>query len=381
MAEPQAGAGRPTRAHIDLDAVRANYARACALACGRSVIAVVKADAYGHGAVPVSAALARAGATWLAVTNVGEAAELREALPSLHILVLGGVLSEAEADAAAELGLVPVLHHEGQRALVSRVAQRRGICVDVHVEIDTGMRRLGVPEAEGVELLERVAAEPGLRLGGVLTHFAHADEPDVELRTEPLARFRALLGQARDRGIEPGLVHVANSAALLSFHETLEALPEQGAVRPGIMLYGVNPAPHVDAGLRPVMTLRTEIMALRSVAQGDAVGYAGTHRAAQATRIATLPLGYADGVPWSLGNCGVALLNGRRVPMVGRVSMDLVTLDVGDGPAEVGDEVILFGVGQGTALPVEEVAQTAGTLSYELLVRVGRRVPRIYEGD
>jgi len=176
-------------------------------------------------------------------------------------------------------------------------------------------------------------------------------------------------------------VHVANSAALLSFHETLETLPEQGAVRPGIMLYGVNPAPHVDAGLRPVMTLRTEIMALRSVAEGDAVGYAGTHRAAQATRIATLPLGYADGVPWSLGNRGMALLNGRRVPIVGRVSMDLVTLDIGGGPAEIGDEVILFGVGQGTALLVEEVAQAAGTLSYELLVRVGRRVPRVYEGD
>lgn len=381
MTELQAGGGGPTRALIDLGALRASYARACALAAGRPLIAVVKADAYGHGAEAVTRVLTLAGATRVAVATVGEGAALRAAFPILEILVLGGVHSDEEADAAAGLGLVPVLHHEGQRARVAKIAGRRGICVDVQVEIDTGMRRLGVPEDEAVALLESVVAEPGLRLSGVLTHFARADEADPLLRTEPLARFGALLAEARARGVAPGLVHVANSAALLDFGPTLAALPEQGAVRPGLLLYGVSPAPHLGAGLRPVMTLRSEITALRAVAEGEAVGYGATWHAARATRIATLPLGYADGVPWSLGSCGTALLNGRRVPFAGRVSMDLVTLDVGDGPAEIGDEVILFGVGQGAALPVEEVAAAAGTIPYELLVRVGRRVPRVYVDD
>jgi alanine racemase len=381
LAEPQAQGARPTTARIDLAALRANYRRARALACGRDVIAVVKADAYGHGAVPVTRALVAAGAARVAVATIEEGAELRAAFPPLEIQVLGGVHSEAEAQAAAGLGLVPVLHHEAQRALMAKVASQRGIRLGVQVEIDTGMRRLGVPEEDALALLERVEAAPGLWLAGVLTHFARADEADPSLRLEPLARFRALLAEARTRGIEPGLIHVANSAALLAFHETLAALPEQGAVRPGILLYGVNPAPHLAPALAPVMTLRTKIIALRHVAASEPVGYGASHRAPRATRIATLPVGYADGIPFSLGNRGHVLLHGRRRPIVGRVSMDLVTIDVGEHSAALGDEVILFGVGQGTCLPVEELAEAAGTVAYEILVRIGRRVPRVYEGD
>lgn len=380
--DPEASCdARATRALIDLGALRENYARACTLAGGRAVIAVVKADAYGHGAVPVTRALAQAGAKRVAVASVAEGADLRAVFPELRILVLGGVHGEAEADAAAGLGLVPVLHGEDDLALVVKIAERRGICVDVQVEIDTEMRRLGVPEAEAVALLARVATDPGLRLEGVLTHLARADEPDPALRAEPLARFAARLAEVRARGIDPGLVHVANSAALLDFAGTLAALSEQDAVRPGLLLYGVSPAPHLGADLAPVMTLRSEIVALRTIEKGDCVGYGATYRAARRTRIATLPLGYADGVPWSLASRGEALLGGRRVPFAGRVSMDVVTIDVGDGPAEIGDEVILFGVGQGAALPVEEVAATAGTIAYEILVRIGRRVPRVFAGD
>lgn len=379
---PTTAAGaRPTTARIDIAALRANYALARQRARGRDVIAVVKADAYGHGAVPVTQALVRAGVSRVAVASVEEGAALRAAVPLLEILVLGGVHSEAEAEAALGLGLVPVLHHEGQRALFAGAVARRGIRAGVQVEIDTGMRRLGVPEADALALLERIERDPGLWLAGVLTHFARADEPDASLRVEPLLRFRALLAEARGRGIDPGLVHVANSAALLAFDETLETLPEQGAVRPGIMLYGVNPAPHLEADLVPVMTLSTQIVAVRRAAAGESVGYGATHRVERATRIATLPLGYADGVPFSLGNRGVVLLAGRRVPIVGRISMDLVTIDVGEAAAEVGDPVILFGVGQGAALPVEEVAASADTLAYEILVRIGPRVPRVFEGD
>lgn len=372
---------RPTRARIDLAALRANHQLARRLAGGRDVIAVVKADAYGHGAVPVVRTLVADGVTRVAVATVEEGAQLRVAFPALEIRILSGIASAAEADEAAAQRLVPVLHDEEQRSLAAKAAQRCGSRMDVEVEIDTGMRRLGVPEAEALPLLERVVSEPGLRLLGVLTHFARADERDPVHRLEPLGHFRALLAQARARGIAPGLVHVANSPALLAFQEIEPALPEQNAVRPGLMLYGVSPAPHLAAGLSPVMTLRTAILALRPAAPGDAVGYGGSHRVTHPTRIATLPIGYADGVPWSLGNRGVVLLRGRRAPMVGRISMDLVTVDVGELPAEIGDEVVLFGVGQGGALPVEEVAESAGTLSYELLVRIGSRVHRVYEGE
>ena len=375
------GARRGAEARIDLAALRANFLRARSLAGGRDVIAVVKADAYGHGAMRVVQALAKAGASQFALSSVDEAAEVRAVLPGASLLVLGGVSSGAEAADAVRLRLTPVLHHGGQLELAAKAAVRAGAALEVHVEVDTGMRRLGVPEAEALGLLERVAAEPGLRLGGALTHFARADEADPAHRLEPLARFRALLGEARRRGIVPPQVHVANSPALLAFHEIEAALPEQNAVRPGLMLYGVSPAPHLGAGLAPVMTFCSHIVALRPAAAGDTVGYGGAFRVERATRIATLAAGYADGVPFSLGNRGSVLLRGRRVPMVGRVSMDLVTVDVGEGPAAVGDEVILFGVGEAGSLPVEAVAEAAGTLAYELLVRVGRRVPRRYVGD
>lgn len=370
------GATRSTWASIDLGALRSNYELARSLAGGREVIAVVKADAYGHGAGAVAGALARAGASRFAVATIDEAAELRPSLADASMLVLGGVSSQAEADAAVALRLVPVLHHEGQLELAEKAASRAGVPLDVHVEIDTGMRRLGVPEPAAGDLLRRAGRSPSLRLEGVLTHFARADEADPAHRLEPLSRFRAILAEARGAGVTPPLVHVANSPALLAFHEIEAALPEQNAVRPGLMLYGVRPAPHLTAALAPVMTFRTTIVSLRPVGPGETVGYGGSYRAPRATRIATLAVGYADGVPFALGNRGRVLLRGHRVPIVGRVSMDLVTIDVGDAPAELGDEVILFGVGSSGTLPVEEVADAAGTLAYEILVRVGRRVPR-----
>lgn len=378
---PKRAGGRPTEARIDLAAVRANYATARACAQGRDVIAVVKADAYGHGVVPIVRALAGAGGRRFAVATVEEGVALRAAFPDLAILVLGGLPSPGEAREAAAHGLVPVLHDEAQRAHAAAAAAAQGRPLEVHVEVDTGMRRLGVPEAEAADLLEAVADAPALRLGGVLTHLACADDPEPDASLAQLARFREVLAAALERGVAPGLVHVANSAALLSFARLDAALPEADAVRPGLMLYGVSPAPHFAAELLPVMTLRTEIVALRPAAPGDTVGYGASHRVTRATRVATVPAGYADGVPWTLGNRGSALLRGRRVPYAGRVSMDLVTLDVGDLRAEVGDEVILFGVGEGGLLRVEELAEVAGTLSYELLVRVGQRVPRRVVGE
>ncbi len=369
----------PTRATIHLKAIRANFALARKLAGAREVIAVVKADAYGHGAVPVARTLVAAGCRRLAVANFSEAAVLREAGVGLPILVLAGV--PAQAEQALALALTPVIHHPGDLAAARDAARASGRRWAVQVEIDTGMRRMGVAPEQAAGLVEAVAGEPALRLEGVFSHFARADEPDLAPSLEQLALFRAVLEQARARGVEPGLVHAAQSAGLLAGGPLDAALPEAGAVRTGLLLSGVRPAAHLGDGLAPAMTLTARVLHVRQLRGGEAVGYAALWRARGPTRIATLALGYADGLPISASNRGHVWLRGRRLPMVGRVSMDYVAVDAGDTPVEIGDEAIVFGAGAGGALPVEEAAVAAQTLPYELLVRLGARVPRIYEPD
>jgi alanine racemase len=374
--------GRPTLASIDQSALAHNYGEAKRLAGGREVIAVVKADAYGHGASPVARRLAAAGCRSFAVTTVEEAAQLRHAGLEQSILVLGGVYDAGEADEAVALGVTPVIQHAGHVALLRKAATERGRAVEVQVEVDTGMARTGVSPEEAPTLLEAIAREKPLALAGVYTHLACADESDLAPTLRQLALFREVLAALRSRGVASPQVHVANSAGLAASGALAAALPaEVNAVRPGLMLYGVAPAPHLAdaAALRPVMSLRTRVANVRHVRRGDSVGYGATFRAKQRGRIVTLPIGYADGVPWSLGNRGFVLLRGKRVPIAGRVSMDLITLDVGASPVEIGDPVVVFGAaaeGNGV-LRVEEVAEAAGTIPYEILVRVGARVPRV----
>jgi alanine racemase len=376
--------GRAAEAAIDLGAVRANAELARRLAGDRDVIAVVKADAYGHGAVPLSRVLLDAGCASLAVASVAEAAELREAHIGSAILVLAGILDEQEAELAVSLGLTPVLHHRESLRLAAAAARRAGTRLPVHVELDTGMRRMGVPADEAAGFLAAVAEEPALELAGAFTHLACADEPNPAFSLEQLARFRSLLRAAREQGVQPGVVHAANSAGLLAGKVLSDALPEATAVRPGLMLYGASSAAHLETAetgetrLRPVMTLRARVVHVREIAAGESVGYGATFRAARRTRIATLPLGYEDGVACAAGNRGGVWLRGARRPIVGRVSMDYVSVDVGDAPVQLGDQAVFFGQGEDGGIPIEEAAREANTIPYELLVRVGRRVPRTY---
>jgi alanine racemase len=367
---------RPTWATIRLAAIRHNFGEARRRAGGREVIAVVKADAYGHGAVPVSRALVEAGCRVLATVTVAEAAALRDAGIAAPILVLGGVHDDEEAAAAVAQRLTPVVHHLAHVELLSQAARARETAVPVHVEVDSGMRRMGVAPEQAVELLAAVGGAPGLSLAGTFTHLARGDEADLGPSREQLNGFRSVLQAARSRGIDPGLVHAAPSGAILAGEALAQELPEAGAVRPGLMLYGALPAPHLEAGLQPAMTLRSQVVHVRHVRSGEAVGYSAWFRADRPTRVATLAVGYADGVPVALSNRGEVLIHGRRHPIVGRVSMDYVGVDVGEQRVEIGDEAILFGEGQGARLPVEEAASAAGTIPYELLVRVGARVPR-----
>jgi alanine racemase len=372
--------GWPTRATIDLRAIRVNFAEARRRAETRELMAVVKADAYGHGAVRVSQALVEAGCRWFAVATVAEGAELRDAGIREPVLILGGVFDAGESEAAVGLELTPAVFHAGQVALLATAARDLAQPLNVHVAVDTGMRRIGVPQKDALALFEAVAREPALHLGGVYSHLARADEPDLTPSLEQLRALGELLAQMRERGLDPGLIHVAHSAGLLAGKPLFEALPEQAAARPGVMLYGVRPAPHFEVDLQPAMRLATKVVQLRCAKAGDPVGYGAGFRAPRDTRIATLPIGYADGVPISASGRGCVLISGRRMPIAGRVSMDFTTIDVGDAPVEIGADAILFGGGQGGAvLTVEEAAAAAQTLPHELLVRVGRRVQRQFE--
>ena len=311
-------------ARIDHAALRANFAEARALAAGASVFAVVKADAYGHGAVAVARSLLAAGCEQLAVVCVDEACVLRDAGITAPLLVLGGVEGLGGAKEAAARGLGVVVHHAGQVDALAAVAAP----LAVHVEIDTGMHRLGVPLAEAGALLERLAAAPQLALEGLMTHLARADERDLMPSLEQLALFRAALAEARAAGAAPRFVHVGNSATLLAGEALRAACPEANAVRPGLMLYGARPAPHLPGVLTPVMTLCARVIRVRSVAAGAAVGYGALWRAERATRIATVAAGYADGVPMAACNTGEVSIRGRRHRIVGRVSMDAIGVDV-----------------------------------------------------
>jgi len=385
---------RSSRAIVDLAALRSNFELATELAAGREVIAVVKADGYGHGAVEVARTLALSGCRRLAVVSVDEACELREAGLSGSILVLGGVHSPREAGLAAEFGLTPVLHDRGGLERVAAAAAHVRRALPVQVEVDTGMRRMGVAREDALDFLADVAAEPAVDLEGVFTHLACAEDPSPDVSLGQLSDFRALLAALHGRGVDPGLVHAANSAGLLAGKLLADALPEAGAVRPGLMLYGACPADHfADARrLRPAMSVRARVVTLRAVLAGEAVGYGRSWRATRDTKVATLAIGYEDGVLRSLTGRGAVWLAGARRPIVGRVSMDYISVDVGDAPVELGDEAVFFGPAPGgegglpatdwPGIPVEEQAAAAGTLAYELLVGVGRRLTRqVVDGD
>jgi alanine racemase len=365
----------PTVARIDLGALAHNYATLAQRAGGRDVIAVVKADAYGHGAPEVARRLSGAGCRSFAVAVPSEAAQLRRAGVDAELLLLGGVNGLAEARAALALRTVPVLHGDAQLAWVAEAARALDVRSAVHVEVDTGMRRLGVPAADAVSFLERVAASGPLALEGVSTHFARADEPDPAPTRMQLDVFRRVLSAARGRGVRLGRVHVANSAGLLAARTWGEEVLEGDAVRPGLALYGVPPAPHLaDADLRPVMTLETRVAAVRPIAGGEGVGYGHDWHAPRSGWVATLPIGYADGVPWAGARRGAVSIGGVRRPLAGRVSMDCLTVWLGDEPVAIGQEAIVFGTQPGT--DVGTWAEAAGTIPYELLVRVGARVAR-----
>ncbi len=337
------------------------------------MIAVVKADAYGHGAVTVARALSSAGCDAFAVITLDEAVELRDAGVREPILLLGGLLEPGEADEALARDVTPVVSRLETLGWLEAAAARAGRDATFQLKLDTGMGRLGLAPAELPELLARLRAARGLRLDGIMSHLAEADDARSEATARQRSLFASLVARVREAGFSPDWVHLDNSAGIAR-----GATPGTNAVRPGLWLWGVDPTLEGGNALEPVMSLFARVCQAKVVPPGTRIGYGGEFVARETSRILTLAIGYADGLPRAVGGRMEVGWRGRRVPLVGRVSCDLATAAVpGSDAVAPGDAVLIFGRDGALAIPVEEVARAAGTIAYEILARIGPRIPRI----
>lgn len=369
---------RPTRADVNLGNLRHNLHLVRKFAGSARVYGVLKADAYGHGAPAVARTLERAGIDGICVALLEEGIELREAGIRAPILIMGGYYGDAWSEVLARR-LTPVVYEPAQlEALAREVRFYDAPRVGVHLKIDTGMARLGVRYERLTELLDAFDRFPEVRLEGLMTHFANADHGNLALTDEQCRTFDASVELVRSRGHLGCVRHAANSAALMRTDRY-----RYDMVRPGIALFGVEPSPELCKDLRPVMRVRSEIIALRDLPQGAAAGYGSTWHAQRPSRIATIPMGYADGVNRSLSNVGRVLVRGRSCPIIGNVSMDLITVEVTDIPGvALRDEIVVLGPQAGPlgsdCITADEIARASGTIPWEVLTGISRRVPRFY---
>lgn len=381
IAAPSAGgrARRPAWVEVDLSAVAANVAALCSLARPAALCAVVKADAYGHGSVPVASSALRAGATWLGVALAAEGAVLREAGIDAPILVLSEPSPE-ELDDVVALGLRPTVYRGVTIAALADIVARSGVGpLPVHLKVDTGMHRVGADPSSAVALASDIKARRELVLEAVWTHCAVADQPGHPFTTTQARRFDAVLAELRAAGIDVPMVHAANSAATLDHPELRHDL-----VRCGIAVYGLDPSPALRGrlALRPALALKARVAMVRVVKAGEAVSYGLRRPVAVDSLVATVPLGYADGVARRLSEVGAeVLVGGRRCPMAGTITMDQLLVDCGpaqDATVSAGDEVVLLGEQHGRRIGADEWAERLGTIPYEVVCALSSRVPRRY---
>jgi alanine racemase len=364
-------------AEVDLGAVAHNVATLRDLVAPARLCAVVKANGYGHGAAPVGRAALEAGAEWLAVAQVDEAVVLRDAGIEAPLLLLSEPRQDEIDDAVDTRARLTVYSPPVIEAIARSVRTRGRSPVPVHVKVDTGMRRVGLEPADAVATVATVAAKPELRLEGVLTHLPVADEPGNPFTDEQLARFGAVLHEIKTAGLDPGLIHAANSAGAIA-----HPAARFDVVRCGIAIYGIPPAPALDGlvDLRPAVTLASEVSFVKRVRAGEAISYGHHQRVARDTTVATVPIGYADGVFRALPLHGQeVLVGGQRRPMVGVVTMDQVMVDCGpDVAVRPGDPVVLLGAQGDERITPDEWAEHLGTIAYEVVCAIGPRVARRY---
>ena len=343
------------------------------------ILAVVKANAYGHGMIGVSKELEGAGVDMLGVAHVEEGIRLRESGVHTDILVMGGISEDYASGIMSGIirqRLTPVLYAPSFASALSKAAVEKGVTVPVHIKVDTGMRRIGVTPEMAPEFAQYVAQLQGLRIEGIMTHFAEADLQNREFAREQLESFNAACRVIEGMGITLSLKHAANSAAVMDMGDS-----HLDMVRPGIMLYGYVPAPFLSSkvDLRSVMTLKSRILYLKKVPPKTGISYGRTFITSRETLVATIPIGYADGYSRALSNMGEVIVRGNLAPVIGRVCMDMTMIDVTDVPGvQAGDEVLILGGEGSRRITADDIAGWTGTISYEVLCNIGGRVDRVY---
>ena len=360
---------RPTIAEVDLDAIRHNVRTL--KPAGAELMAVVKADGYGHGAVEVARAALDAGATWLGVALVEEGLALRDAAIRAPVLLLSEPPPGSEKDALAA-DLTATVYSDRAVAAVAEAAGALGRAAAVHVKVDTGMHRVGVHPPADAPAFVRRALDAGLEVEGVWTHLARAED-DRETTLRQLATFDLVLAELGEAGVRPRLVHAANSAGTLLYPGAHHSL-----VRVGIAMYGLDPGGGLAsrAGVRPALSWRSAVTAVRRLDAGESVSYGHRYRLDTASTLATVPVGYADGYRRTLSSRADVLIGGRRRRVAGTVTMDQILVDCGDDPVEAGDEVVLIGRQGDEVVTADELAEHCGTIGYEIVCGIGARVPR-----
>jgi alanine racemase len=367
---------RPTWVEVDLNKLESNYlALRGLLPPAVKIMAVIKADAYGHGAVPVARRLQDLGADALAVAILEEALVLRDARVKCPLVLLNGFWPGQEDDIIHH-ELTPVVFRPDMLQSLEKAAARVNRQVAYHLEVNTGIGRLGVEWEEAAALVTRHAESAWTRCDGVFTHFSAAENLADPSTATQLDRFGRFLAAAAEGGWQSQWRHCANSAGILNFRQSW-----MDGVRPGLLVFGVNPlpAPQDVLKLSPVLSFKTQVMQVRTIQRGGSIGYGNSFTASRESRIATLAVGYADGLPRALSNCGQVLIRGQRLPIAGKISMDLTLVDATEAAhIEVGDEAVLIGQQGNHTISAEELARLSHTIPYEILTRIGARVPRVH---
>ena len=361
---------RPVWVEINLDNLRYNFLKLKDIVGSKRVIGVVKADAYGHGAANVSPLLEKLGVYALATASLEEALILRESGVKVPILVLGYVYPEALPIAARENIFVTLF----DKNFIKRLKEYKGKQVlNVHINVDTGMGRIGISSEELIKIALAIQQIPNVHLHGIYTHFSTADS-DLKFARKQLALFKNLLETLKNKKIVPDIVHAANSAAILNLNESFF-----DAVRPGIILYGLSPFDHPIKIFKPIMSFKARIVYVKRIRKGKSISYGRTFVSKKDMIVATIPVGYADGLPRALSNKGEVLVKGKRAKIVGRVTMDQTVIDVTNFPyIHPGNEVVIIGKQGGEEIRAIDIAKQIGTINYEIVSRIGKRVKRIF---
>ena len=363
---------RPTWAEINLDNLRHNFLEVKKIVAPKTKILVsVKADAYGHGLIPVAKVLESCGVDFLGVASIDEGINLRKAKIKSQILVLGLILKKDIA-VLLNYNLTPtVCDFDFAHALNSKAKFLRRV-VRIHIKIDTGMGRIGVQCNQAFDLIKKISSLKNIAIEGIFTHFPLADV-NAKFTNHQVNLLKDLNCKLKEAGILIPLVHAANSMGVLGYKSS-----HFNMVRPGLIIYGLYPKAQLKIKLKPVLSLKTEIIYLKSVARGFGISYGHTYVTKKNTNIATIPLGYGDGYPRNLSNKAPVLIKGRRFKISGRICMDQIMIDVGKFKLNVGDEVVLIGSQAGNTITTEELAHLALTIPYEIVCGLGSRIPRVY---